>query len=140
MLKRSSLPEGANILTSTWAFKIKRYPDGRFRKFKTCFCVRGDKQIEGVDYEDKYAPVLSWTTVQILMRIALKEGWKSRQVDYANAFVQADIKEDVYIALPPGFRCYDQTCGSKELVRKLNKSSYGLVQASLYWFNKLKEG
>jgi hypothetical protein len=50
VLKRSSLPEGANILPSTWAFKIKRYPDGRLRKFKAQFCVRGDMQIEGVDY------------------------------------------------------------------------------------------
>ena len=140
VLKRSSLPEGANILPSTWAFKIKRYPDSCFRKFKAHFCVRGDKQIEGVEYEDNYAPVVSWTAVRMLMRIALKEGWKSRQVDYANAFVQADIKEDVYIALPPGFRCSDQTCDSKELVMKLNRSLYGLVQAPLHWFNKLKEG
>ena len=84
--------------------------------------------------------MVSWTTVRILMRVALKEGWKSRQVDFANAFVQAAVKEDVYIALPPGFRYTDQTCDSKELVMKLNKSLYGLVQAPLYWFNKLKEG
>ena len=103
-MKRSSLPEGANLLPSTWAFKEKRYPDGRLRKFKACFCVRGDKQIEGVDYEDKYAPVVSWTTVRMLMRVALKEGWKSRQVDFGNAFVQAAVKGDVYISLPPGLR------------------------------------
>ena len=95
VIKRSSLPEGANILPSTWSFKIKKYLDGHLIKFKARFCVRGAKKIEGVDYEDKYYPVVSWTTVWILMRIALKEGWKSRQVDFANVFVQADIKEDV---------------------------------------------
>ena len=107
VLKRSSLPEGANILPSTWAFKIKRYPDGRLRKFKARFCVRGDMQIEGVDYGDKYAPVVAWSTVRTMMRISLKENWKSRQVDFANAFVQADLKEDVYITMPPGFSCPD---------------------------------
>ena len=74
VMLRSSLPEGANVLPTTWAFKIKRYPDGRLRKFKARFCVRGDKQIEGVNYNDKYAPVVAWSTVRILMRIALQEG------------------------------------------------------------------
>jgi len=34
MLAWSSLPEGANVLQGTWAFKVKQYPDGRFRKTK----------------------------------------------------------------------------------------------------------
>ena len=39
-----------NVLPSTWAFKCKRYPDGSVRKLKARFCVRGDKQKEGIDY------------------------------------------------------------------------------------------
>ena len=31
-----------NVLKSTWAFKIKRFPNGLIRKFKGRFCVRGD--------------------------------------------------------------------------------------------------
>jgi hypothetical protein len=60
IIKRSSVPEGANILPGTWVFKIKRYPDGRFRKTKARFCVRGDRQVEGIDYFESYAPVVSW--------------------------------------------------------------------------------
>ncbi len=41
-----------NMLPSTWAFKIKRYPDGRVKKFKARFCARGDRQKEGIDYFD----------------------------------------------------------------------------------------
>ena len=138
IIGRNSLPEGANVLPSTWAFKIKRYPDGRLRKFKARFCVRGDKQVEGIDYDDKYAPVVSWSTVRMMMRISLQQGWKTRQVDFANAFVQSKINEDVYITLPPGF---GSSCSDNEkLVMKLNKSLYGLVQAPLYWFNTLKAG
>jgi hypothetical protein len=36
-----------NVLPSTWAFKLKRFPDGLVKKFKARFCVRGDKQKEG---------------------------------------------------------------------------------------------
>ena len=38
-----------NILDSTWAFKSKRYPDGKIRKFKARFCCRGDQQVQGID-------------------------------------------------------------------------------------------
>ena len=41
-VKRSEVPEGAKVIPTTWAFKIKRYPDGSFRTFKARFCVRGD--------------------------------------------------------------------------------------------------
>jgi hypothetical protein len=64
---RSKLPPGANIIPSTWAFKIKRTPEGEIKKFKARFCVRGDKQIEGVDYFDTYAPVVSWSTIRMLL-------------------------------------------------------------------------
>jgi hypothetical protein len=32
-----------NILPSTWAFKLKRFPDGLAKKYKARFCVRGDR-------------------------------------------------------------------------------------------------
>ena len=63
LTKRSEVPEGARVLPGTWAFKIKRFAYGQIRKFKARFCVRGDKQVEGIDYFDTYAPVVSWTTV-----------------------------------------------------------------------------
>ena len=47
-----------HVLPSTWAFKIKRFPDGLVKKFKARFCVWGDRQKEGVDYFETWSPVL----------------------------------------------------------------------------------
>jgi hypothetical protein len=47
-----------NVLPSTWAFKLKRFPNGLAKKFKARFCVRGDMQIEGVDFFETWAPVV----------------------------------------------------------------------------------
>ena len=58
VVKRSSIPEEANVLPGTWAFRIKRYPTGLIQKFKARFCVRGDKQVEGVDFFETYAPIV----------------------------------------------------------------------------------
>ncbi len=137
LVQRSSLPEGVKPLPGTWAMRIKRYPDGRFRKIKARFCVRGDKQVEGIDYFDKYAPVVPWSTVRLLLCMSVSLGWKTRQVDFSNAFVQANLTEDVYINLPPMFEGPNGKT-SKELVMKLNRSLYGLVQAPLCWYNHLK--
>ena len=139
VVKRTSLPRGANLLPSTWALKIKRYPDGRMRKHKARFCCRGDKQIAGVDYFESYAPVVSWSTVRMVMNIAIQRGWSTRQVDFSNAFVQATLEEDVYIEVPEMFADENQN-GKESVVLKLNKSLYGLVQAPRTWYQHLQKG
>ena len=136
----TKLPEGRKLIPGTWAFKIKRFPDGRLRKYKARFCVRGDRQVEGVDYHDKYAPVAQWSTIRMLLTLGINEGWKTKQVDFSNAFVQAHLNEEVYISLPS---MYSEIKGididrSKHIM-KLNRSLYGLVQAPLYWYNHLKQ-
>ena len=136
VVPRSSVPEGARVLPSTWAFCIKRYPDGRFQKFKARFCVRGNQQVEGVNYDKKYSPVVAWSTVQMMMSIAATQDLQTRQVDFSNAFVQAALDRDVYVALPRGFGA-NETGSPKTHVLKLNKSLYGLVQAPMYWNNHL---
>ena len=89
-----------NVLPSTWAFKCKRFPDGSVRKLKARFCVRGDIQLEGIDYFETYAPVVSWQTIRILMILSIKLKLATKQVDHAAAFVQSKIKEEVYVELP----------------------------------------
>ena len=138
-IPKSAVPSHAKILPSTWVFKLKRYPDGRARKHKARFCVRGDRQVEGVDYHEKYSPVVSWSTVRMLLCLSLSQDLQSRQVDFSNAFVQAELGSDehIYVALPKGFETSEDG-EAEEQVLKLNRSLYGLVQAPLYWSNHLK--
>jgi hypothetical protein len=76
-----------NVLPGTWAFKCKRYPSGLVKKLKARLCVRGDKQIENVDYFSMYASVVSWTTVRLLLILSILLGLSTRQVNYTAAFV-----------------------------------------------------
>jgi len=55
-----------NVLPSTWAFKCKRYPSGDIRKLKARFCAHGDRQLEGINFFDTFAPVVNWTTVRLM--------------------------------------------------------------------------
>jgi hypothetical protein len=95
--------------------------------------VSGDKQITGVDYFESYAPVASWSTVHMVVNLAIQRGWATRQVDLSDAFVQAELKEEVYVQLPEMFQD-NQNHGHKGgVVLRLNKSLHGLVQAPLSW-------
>jgi hypothetical protein len=139
VVKRNSVPQGSKVLPSTWVLRTKRYPDGRLRKHKARFCVRGDRQVEGIDYTDKYSPVVAWSTVRLLLTIAIYQKLYTKQVDFSNAFVQATLKQDenIYVDVPKGFESQDED--GEPHVLKLNRSLYGLVQAPLYWGNHLKK-
>ena len=52
-----------NVLPSTSAFKLKRYPNIFIEKFKDCSCAHGDKQIQGIDFLETYSLVVQWTTI-----------------------------------------------------------------------------
>jgi hypothetical protein len=124
------------ILNGTWAFKLKRLPDGTASKYKARYCVRGDQQTEGVDYFKTYAPVVQWSTVRLLLTMILANDWTTRQVDYTNAFAQATLKEEVYIKAPHGYGFKDK----KDKVLHLIKSLYGLKQAPRTFFEMLRTG
>lgn len=116
--------EDMNVIDSTWAFKLKRFPDGLIKKFKGRFCARGDQQIEGVDFFETYAPVVQWTTVRLLLILEVLLGLKSKQGDVTAAFLHADLSEDeeVYVEMPRGFK-------KPGKVLKLKKTLYGLRQS-----------
>jgi hypothetical protein len=94
---------GKNVLPSTWAFKIKRYPDGRVKKFKARFCARGDRQKEGIDYFEMWVPVVQWSTVRIVMILAMKLKLISVQCNITAAFIHGRVTEDIYVHQPRGF-------------------------------------
>jgi len=113
-----------NVIKSTWAFKLKRFPDGLAKKFKTRFCARGDMQLEGVDFFKTYAPVVQWTTVRLLLILEVLLGLKSKQGDITATFLHANVPEDeeIYVEMPLGFE-------KKGKVLKLKKTLYGLRQS-----------
>ena len=52
-----------NVLPSTWAFKIKHFPEGSVKMFKAHFCAHGDRQKEGIDFFETWAPVVQWSAI-----------------------------------------------------------------------------
>ena len=78
-----------NVLPYTWAFKLKRFPDGSAKKFKGRFCACGDKQIQGIDFFETYSPVVQWTTIRLMLILECVLGLVSKQGDVTCAFLHA---------------------------------------------------
>ena len=133
--RAEALAKGKRIIKSTWAFRQKRTPDGVPTKKKARLCVRGDTMQKDVDYFESYSPVVQWSSVRLMLILSIVHGLETRQVDYVNAFAQADLDKEVYLEIPQGF----QHQNVMPCVLKLHKSLYGMNDAPLMFFELLKK-
>jgi hypothetical protein len=124
----SSVPKGQRILKSLWTFKRKRSPSGVIKKWKGRLTARGDMQVEGVDFNEVWAPVCSWSTVRMMFTLQMVLGLASSSADVTCAFLHAPIDdEEVYLEMPRGFEQPGKCL-------KLKKSLYGLRQSPRNFF------
>ena len=129
---------------------LKRLPCWTVVKWKSRLCPHGGQQVKGINFWQTYAPVIKWSTVCLTLIFTVLLGYQPRQVDFVQAFSQADIDFDVYMKIPRGFVVqggrlhFDPSHSTCPLpsnhVLKLKKNLYGLRQAGYNWHEKLKQG
>ena len=99
-------PEGKSVVTSRWIYKVKYAADGNIEKHKARFVARGFSQVEGIDYDETFAPVARYASIRTVMAIVAEMGWKIHQMDVKTAFLNGILEEEVYIEQPQGFEVY----------------------------------
>jgi hypothetical protein len=126
VISHASLPTGTNVIPVKWVFKIKTDQTGAVAKYKARITPKGFKQKHGVDYFEVYANTGKYKTLRLALGISARRDMELRQLDVPQAFIQADLDEDVYMEMPEGFSQPGMVC-------HLKKSLYGLKQSPRNW-------
>nr|GEW45672.1 retrovirus-related Pol polyprotein from transposon TNT 1-94 [Tanacetum cinerariifolium] len=92
----------------------------------------GYRQEEGIDFEESFAPVARLETIRFFLAYAAHMNMVVDQIDVKIAFLNGNLREEVYVSQPDGFA--DQ---NNLNVYKLKKALYGLKQAPRTWYDML---
>ncbi len=117
-----------------WIFSIKPDPFTYGMMFKARTVAKGYEQIDGVNYDSSqlFAAPFRIKLMKLILTIVATNDLELHQLDVKTAFLNAPLKEDVYVELPDGYKEYKDNV---ELVWKLNKALYGLKQAPRAWYD-----
>lgn len=128
------LPPGKEAIGNMCLYKYKYGADGTIKRCKSRLVALGNRQVEGVDFTETFAPVAKMSTIRSLLRVIAGKGWFVHQMDVQNAFLHGELNEEVYMKLPQGFAASDPNKACR-----LHKAVYGLKQAPRCWYAKLSD-
>nr|GEW80477.1 integrase, catalytic region, zinc finger, CCHC-type, peptidase aspartic, catalytic [Tanacetum cinerariifolium] len=87
--------------------------------------IGNPSQSEGIDFEESFSPVARIEAIRIFITNAASKNMTIYQMDVKTAFLNGELKEEVYVSQPEGFVDPDHPAH----VYRLKKALYGLKQA-----------
>jgi len=114
------------VIGTKWIYKNKFDENGIVTRNKARLVAQGYTQIEGLDFDETFAPVARLKSIRLLLGVSCILKFKLFQMDVKSAFLNGYLNEEVYV--DPCFPNH---------VYKLKKTLYGLKQACKAWYERL---
>jgi hypothetical protein len=126
-------PKNKNVIDTKWVFRNKLNEDGQVTRNKAILVCKGYAQVEGIDFEETFAPVVRMEAIRFLLAYTCSKNIKVYQMDVRSTFLNGELEEEVYIEQPEGFKLSKNA----DYVCKLKKALYVLKQAAKAWYSRL---
>ena len=129
------LPPGHKAIPSNEVLKYKRGPDGNVNSYRVRIVAGGHRQVHGVNYTETFSSAAKMPTVRVILANAAVQDWEIDHVDVKSAYLNAPLKETVYMKPPRGVL----KPGQEGKVCRLLKGLYGLKQAGRGWYLEMSK-
>ncbi|GJY80195.1 retrovirus-related pol polyprotein from transposon TNT 1-94, partial [Tanacetum coccineum] len=126
-------PDKVLLIKLKWIYKVKTDEFGGVLKNKARLVAQGFRQEEGINFKESFASVARIEAIRIFVAYTAHKNMMIYQMDVKTAFLNSELKEEVYVSQPKGF--VDQDNPSH--VYKLKKALCGLKQAPHAWYDML---
>ncbi|CAJ2637310.1 unnamed protein product [Trifolium pratense] len=128
------LPKNKRVVGSKWVFKRKEgIPGVETPRYKARLVAKGFTQVEGIDYNEIFSPVVKHCSIRVLMAIVNMYDLELEQMDVKTAFLHGELEETIYMQQPEGF------VKDNSKVCLLKKSLYGLKQSPRQWYRRFDD-
>ena len=80
-----------------WVLKVKYNSDGSIERYKARLVAKGYSQMEGIDYNETFAPVAKFNSNRIISAIAIEHNMNLHQMDVETAFLNGNLEEEIFM-------------------------------------------
>ena len=142
-----SFKQKSKVIRSHMFLKEKYFSNGEFEKLKARLVAGGHMQDRSSYGESDFAaPTVALSSVYMVAAVAAREGRMVATMDVPGAFLNADLKEEVFMQLEPRlarmlsdiapeYASYAREDGG--IVLGLDKALYGLGESAKLWYDTL---
>jgi hypothetical protein len=86
--------KGKSVVNSKCIYNIKLIADGSVEKYKEIFVAKGFSQVEGIHYEENFSPLDRYTSICMIISLAISMGWRLHEMDLKTNFFNGEIDEE----------------------------------------------
>jgi hypothetical protein len=84
------LPKGRKFLRCKWVYRTKYALDGSFERHKARLVAKVFSQVEGVDYNETFAPVAKMNSIYLDLALVASHKWEVHQMDVKSTFLHGE--------------------------------------------------
>ena len=96
------LPAGKTLIPHSLVFKEKLGANGNINLWHVQLVASDHRQTYGVDYDEMFTMAAKMPSIHMVLGNATQQDWEIYQVDLKSAYLNAPLKEEVYMVPPAG--------------------------------------